>query len=50
MVAAGSITVAVRVRPPTTSEAARLPEPCYNSQFRGDGLFIVHPLELSHSN
>ncbi|KAG7097215.1 hypothetical protein E1B28_004586 [Marasmius oreades] len=37
MVAAGSITVAVRVRPPTPWEAARLPEPCYNSTFRGDG-------------
>ncbi|KAF9263689.1 kinesin-domain-containing protein [Marasmius fiardii PR-910] len=37
MVAAGSITVAVRVRPPTAWEAARLPEPCYDSTFRGDG-------------
>lgn len=37
MVAAGSITVAVRVRPPTTWEAARLPEPCYETSFRGDG-------------
>ncbi|KAF9563739.1 kinesin-domain-containing protein [Agrocybe pediades] len=37
MVAAGSITVAVRVRPPTSWEAARLPEPCYDTTFRGDG-------------
>ncbi|KAF8974640.1 kinesin-like protein [Flammula alnicola] len=37
MVAAGSITVAVRVRPPTSSEAARLPEPCYDTIVRGDG-------------
>jgi kinesin family member 18/19 len=39
MVAAGSITVAVRVRPPTAWEAARLPEPCYDSCLRGDGTF-----------
>ncbi|KAG2339877.1 kinesin-domain-containing protein [Suillus weaverae] len=37
MVAAGSITVAVRVRPPTTWEAARLPEPSYDTTIRGDG-------------
>lgn len=37
MVHAGSITVAVRVRPPTSWEAARLPEPCYDTTFRGDG-------------
>ncbi|KAF9076463.1 kinesin-like protein [Rhodocollybia butyracea] len=37
MVAAGSITVAVRVRPPTSWEAARLPDPCYDISFRGDG-------------
>ncbi|SJL02236.1 uncharacterized protein ARMOST_05562 [Armillaria ostoyae] len=37
MVAAGSITVAVRVRPPTSAEAARLPEPCYDTTIRGDG-------------
>ncbi|KII95806.1 hypothetical protein PLICRDRAFT_693946 [Plicaturopsis crispa FD-325 SS-3] len=37
MVAAGSITVAVRVRPPTQWEAARLPEPCYDTTMRGDG-------------
>ncbi|KAJ6539068.1 kinesin-domain-containing protein [Mycena capillaripes] len=36
MVAAGSITVAVRVRPPTPWEAARLPEPCYDTTIRGD--------------
>lgn len=27
----------VRVRPPTDSEAARLPEPCYETNIRGDG-------------
>ncbi|PPQ99894.1 hypothetical protein CVT24_009575 [Panaeolus cyanescens] len=37
MVAAGSITVAVRVRPPNSWEAARLPEPCYDTTIRGDG-------------
>ncbi|TCD67000.1 kinesin-like protein Klp5 [Steccherinum ochraceum] len=37
MVAAGSINVAVRVRPPTSFEAARLPEPTYEFGFRGDG-------------
>ncbi|KAK7061492.1 kinesin-like protein 6 [Favolaschia claudopus] len=37
MVAAGSITVAVRVRPPTAWEAARLPEPSYDTTIRGDG-------------
>ncbi|KAH8094795.1 kinesin-domain-containing protein [Cristinia sonorae] len=36
MVAAGSITVAVRVRPPTTWEAARLPEPTYEFGIRGE--------------
>ncbi|TFK74429.1 kinesin-like protein [Pluteus cervinus] len=38
MVAAGSITVAVRVRPPTSWEAARLPEPVYDTTIRGDGI------------
>ncbi|KAI0921236.1 hypothetical protein AcW2_006272 [Taiwanofungus camphoratus] len=37
MVAAGSITVAVRVRPPTAWEAARLPQPTYDTCIRGDG-------------
>ncbi|KAJ7068028.1 kinesin-like protein [Mycena amicta] len=32
----GSITVAVRVRPPSTWEAARLPEPCYDTTLRGE--------------
>ncbi|EPQ59379.1 kinesin-domain-containing protein [Gloeophyllum trabeum ATCC 11539] len=36
MVAAGSITVAVRVRPPSAWEAARLPEPCYDTHIHGD--------------
>ncbi|KAF7301503.1 Kinesin-like protein 6 [Mycena indigotica] len=34
---AGSITVAVRVRPPNSWEAARLPEPCYDTTIRGEG-------------
>lgn len=29
--------ILVRVRPPTSSEAARLPEPCYDNTMRGDG-------------
>ncbi|KAI0660938.1 kinesin-domain-containing protein [Cubamyces menziesii] len=37
MVAAGSITVAVRVRPPTAWESARLPQQVYDSCIRGDG-------------
>ncbi|KAI9063194.1 kinesin-domain-containing protein [Trametes sanguinea] len=37
MVAAGSITVAVRVRPPTSWEAARLPQQVYDGGIRGDG-------------
>ncbi|TFY72101.1 hypothetical protein EVG20_g900 [Dentipellis fragilis] len=37
MVSAGSINVAVRVRPPSAWEAARLPEPCYDTTIRGDG-------------
>ncbi|KAL4241190.1 TRAFAC class myosin-kinesin ATPase superfamily protein [Abortiporus biennis] len=37
MVAAGSITVAVRVRPPTSFEFARLPEPTFDNCIRGDG-------------
>ncbi|KAI0719510.1 kinesin-domain-containing protein [Cerioporus squamosus] len=37
MVAAGSITVAVRVRPPTSWEAARLPQQVYDACIRGDG-------------
>ena len=36
MVAAGSITVAVRLRPPTAWEAARLPEPVADASFRCD--------------
>ncbi|KAK2466480.1 hypothetical protein APHAL10511_002122 [Amanita phalloides] len=39
MVAAGSITVAVRVRPPTAWEAARLPETHYETTIRGEGTF-----------
>ncbi|KAH8830217.1 P-loop containing nucleoside triphosphate hydrolase protein [Flagelloscypha sp. PMI_526] len=37
MVPSGTITVAVRVRPPSSWEAARLPDPCYDTTIRGDG-------------
>ncbi|KAF5388398.1 hypothetical protein D9615_000152 [Tricholomella constricta] len=48
MVAAGSITVAVRVRPPSAWEAARLPEPCYDTTFRGDGALST-PAKVQHT-
>ncbi|KAG5654059.1 hypothetical protein H0H81_007785 [Sphagnurus paluster] len=48
MVAAGSITVAVRVRPPSAWEAARLPEPCYDTTFRGDGTLST-PAKAQHT-
>ncbi|KAG5646457.1 hypothetical protein DXG03_003507 [Asterophora parasitica] len=48
MVAAGSITVAVRVRPPSAWEAARLPEPCYDTTFRADGALST-PAKVQHS-
>ncbi|KAG6832900.1 hypothetical protein H0H92_004784 [Tricholoma furcatifolium] len=64
MVAAGSITVAgtyymahlnnlmltftVRVRPPSTWEAARLPEPCYDTTLRGDGA-LSSPAKVLHT-
>ncbi|KZT20739.1 kinesin-domain-containing protein [Neolentinus lepideus HHB14362 ss-1] len=41
MVAAGSITVAVRVRPPSSWEATRLPEPCYDTHIHGDAAFTT---------
>ncbi|KAJ4472217.1 kinesin-like protein [Lentinula aciculospora] len=50
MVAAGSITVAVRVRPPTTWEAARLPDPCYDTSFRGDGALSTGTPNRSAAN
>ncbi|KAF9651055.1 kinesin-domain-containing protein [Thelephora ganbajun] len=37
MVPNGTITVAVRVRPPTSWEAARLPETVYDTTIHGDG-------------
>ncbi|THH10089.1 hypothetical protein EW145_g1567 [Phellinidium pouzarii] len=37
MVSAGSIAVAVRVRPPSAWEAARLPEPYYDTGLRAEG-------------
>ncbi|RXW21176.1 hypothetical protein EST38_g4689 [Candolleomyces aberdarensis] len=54
MVAAGSITVAVRVRPPSASEAARLPDPLsFDTQIRGDGALstpgkVVNTATLRH--
>ncbi|KAF8076117.1 kinesin-like protein [Lyophyllum atratum] len=54
MVAAGSITVAgaylslLRVRPPSAWEAARLPEPCYDSAIRGDGALST-PGKVQHT-
>ncbi|KAJ3996034.1 kinesin-like protein [Lentinula boryana] len=50
MVAAGSITVAVRVRPPTSWEAARLPDPCYDTSFRGDGALSTGTPNRSAAN
>ncbi|EIN10851.1 kinesin-domain-containing protein [Punctularia strigosozonata HHB-11173 SS5] len=49
MVAAGSITVAVRVRPPNAWEAARLPEPVYDQSIRGDGTLSA-PGPSKHSS
>ncbi|KAG1753788.1 P-loop containing nucleoside triphosphate hydrolase protein [Suillus paluster] len=49
MVAAGSITVAVRVRPPTSWEAARLPEPSYDTTIRGDGTLATPGRPLTQS-
>ncbi|KAH9960484.1 P-loop containing nucleoside triphosphate hydrolase protein [Russula dissimulans] len=37
MIRSGSITVAVRVRPPSAWEAARLPDLVYDTTIRGDG-------------
>lgn len=48
MVAAGSITVAVRVRPPSAWEAARLPEAHYESTIRGDATLST-PGKVIHS-
>ncbi|KAH9981852.1 kinesin-domain-containing protein [Russula compacta] len=41
MVASGSITVAVRVRPPSSWEAARLPDLAYDTTIRGDGALSI---------
>ncbi|KAI0265117.1 P-loop containing nucleoside triphosphate hydrolase protein [Gloeopeniophorella convolvens] len=41
MIPSGSITVAVRVRPPSSWEAARLPEPVYDTTIRGDGTLSI---------
>lgn len=52
MVAAGSITVAVRVRPPTTWEATRLPEPITDAPIRCDAALSAPVLKsvTSQSN
>lgn len=39
---------AVRVRPPSEWEAARLPEPCYDSTFRGEGA-LSSPAKVVHT-
>ncbi|KAH9998345.1 kinesin-domain-containing protein [Russula vinacea] len=41
MVHSGSITVAVRVRPPSAREAARLPDLVYDTTIRGDGALSI---------
>ncbi|KZT74426.1 kinesin-domain-containing protein [Daedalea quercina L-15889] len=43
MVAAGSITVAVRVRPPTAWEATRLPQTTHDNFIRTDGALSISP-------
>lgn len=45
MVAAGSITVAVRLRPPTAWEAARLPEPITDTPIRGEAALSAPPVK-----
>jgi kinesin family member 18/19 len=42
--------VIVRVRPPTESEASRLPEPCYDTSIRGDGTLAAPSRALAHSS
>jgi kinesin family member 18/19 len=42
--------VLVRVRPPTVQEAARLPEPCYDTSIRGDGTLSAPGRALTTSN
>ena len=37
VILSGQFAFIVRVRPPTTWEAARLPDPCYDTTIRGDG-------------
>ncbi|KZT12755.1 kinesin-domain-containing protein [Laetiporus sulphureus 93-53] len=49
MVAAGSITVAVRVRPPTSWEAARLPQATYDSCIRSDGALSTPAKSVTNS-
>jgi kinesin family protein 18/19 len=40
----------VRVRPPTSLEAARLPEPCYDTTIRGDGTLATPGRALATGN
>ncbi|KLO15887.1 kinesin-domain-containing protein [Schizopora paradoxa] len=49
MVSAGSITVAVRVRPPNSWEEQRLPEPVVDSGYRGDGALSTPGRSISNS-
>lgn len=39
----------MRVRPPTSWEAARLPDPCYDASIRGDGALST-PARLPNSS
>ncbi|KAH9938616.1 P-loop containing nucleoside triphosphate hydrolase protein [Fomitopsis serialis] len=50
MVAAGSITVAVRVRPPTSWEATRLPQTTYDNFIRTDGALSMSPAKAATNN
>ncbi|EPS95344.1 hypothetical protein FOMPIDRAFT_146176 [Fomitopsis schrenkii] len=50
MVAAGSINVAVRVRPPTSWEATRLPQATYDSCIRTDGALSISPAKAVTNN
>ncbi|KAH9843845.1 kinesin-domain-containing protein [Rhodofomes roseus] len=50
MVAAGSIAVAVRVRPPTTWEGSRLPQTTYDNCIRTDGALSISPAKSVTNN
>ncbi|KAF7313586.1 Kinesin family protein [Mycena chlorophos] len=44
------LTLLVRVRPPTSWEAARLPEPCYDTTIRGEGALSTPRAAISTSS